>query len=454
MLQPFILNDFPKASPSNLLKTPEKSNLIGSKDGDVEESSSFKDTLSEKIESKETDKVDKNDSVKVKNTDKSQENKKTSKSTTKDNGELNLDDFSFEELFQLYLDSKIDLDQLNEVLERYSGTEMLETLNKLLEMLELSIPSDEETLKVSNEGKIEVPAELIKIINELEKNIEKGSIDTDRNNFKELILSLMKEVKETIEIVDGNSKNSAKSDEILKNLSEISDILNKINKPKVESNVNKIDENNFRNSEEIKEINSKISKNNGNENIEKTSDSEKEEKTVGERVIKTQVKDVLNVNPVGLENEAKDIKIQVEDLARITPKLTTNVMSQVVNVSKEMISYNDNLNEMVIRLKPEDLGNLTVKMSIKDGVILAEMNVENNVVKEIIESNITDLRNALKDKGYSEINIDVNINKEDSGNNQNARQGLKKSKFSSNEEIVETGSIMDFLEEISFNYLA
>lgn len=83
------------------------------------------------------------------------------------------------------------------------------------------------------------------------------------------------------------------------------------------------------------------------------------------------------------------------------------VMQQVENGIK--INYNNQLREMKIKLQPEELGEVEVKMTIENNIMKAQFVVENQKVKEILESRFDSLRNALENKGFqgAEINVFV-----------------------------------------------
>jgi flagellar hook-length control protein FliK len=457
MLQPFIINQFPKETSPVNLGAKDNSNKIVKAEGDKDKMS-FKDTLSEKIEPKKDENPKEEVKLQGKEKKEIKESKKLNKKEkieTLENGELDIQDYSFEELYYLFANDQISLDELNAALENMSGAEILEGLKDILEILKMEIVDTGKANGNVDTINIKIPSEILKTIGELESNIETGNIDTGKADFKELMGDLLEQIKE---LISDNEKSglNLNSDDALNKLSEISDLIKKINRPKISQN-SRPEELSMKNTEEIKDLNSQIKKIASESENEKDLSKEfsKNDSPSSKSEVQPLKTDLQFTDLTSVENvEDKVQNLSLEEMVKNTPRISTNIMNQVVNVSKEMISYNDDLNEMVIKLKPEDLGNLTVKMSIKDGVILAEMNVENNVVKEVIESNIADLRNALKDKGYSEINIDVNINKEGSDNRGSQGNGNSKRRIFKNEELVDTGNIMDFLEEINFNYLA
>lgn len=77
--------------------------------------------------------------------------------------------------------------------------------------------------------------------------------------------------------------------------------------------------------------------------------------------------------------------------------------------------------EIVIKLKPEELGKLEIKLEIHRNTVIANINVENAKVKQALETNLADLKESLKEKGFSNMSLDVNVNQNnenDNGKNQ------------------------------------
>ena len=63
-----------------------------------------------------------------------------------------------------------------------------------------------------------------------------------------------------------------------------------------------------------------------------------------------------------------------------------------------------------LQLKPPELGKLKIKIDIKDNVLKLGMIAENSSVKELLLSNVHELREALVSQGIKLENIDIQIN--------------------------------------------
>lgn len=125
----------------------------------------------------------------------------------------------------------------------------------------------------------------------------------------------------------------------------------------------------------------------------------------------------------------KAANINIDQLAKANDKIgdmraltRTSVFEQVKEaIVKQSISVSDH-SEMVIKLKPEELGKVELKIEVHNENVIAKFNVASQMVKEAIESNLADLKNSLKDKGFSEMAFDVNVQK-DNSNREHAQHG-------------------------------
>lgn len=95
--------------------------------------------------------------------------------------------------------------------------------------------------------------------------------------------------------------------------------------------------------------------------------------------------------------------------------LARHVMNQVIQGTKMSVQMTDQGSEMLVKLNPKNLGNVALKMAFDKGTLMAEIQVENQTVKSIIESNLDQLRSSLKEEGYDIGELDVSVNKENTG---------------------------------------
>ena len=74
---------------------------------------------------------------------------------------------------------------------------------------------------------------------------------------------------------------------------------------------------------------------------------------------------------------------------------------------------------MKIKLQPEELGEVEIKMTMENNIMKAQFVVESQTVKDILESRFDNLRNALENKGFygAEINVSVSTGENKNANN-------------------------------------
>jgi flagellar hook-length control protein FliK len=81
-----------------------------------------------------------------------------------------------------------------------------------------------------------------------------------------------------------------------------------------------------------------------------------------------------------------------------------------------------------LRLKPPELGVVKVEMDIQDNVLKLGMIIENNSVKELLLSNVQELRNALIEQGVKLERLDVQINYDFNQSLADSKEWLKQEK--------------------------
>lgn len=187
--------------------------------------------------------------------------------------------------------------------------------------------------------------------------------------------------------------------------------------------------------------------------------TEKQAEPLSNIAVKTETKEV--VQKFSLEDQVNLMKAESTTIisTKVTPKaaLTRSVMNQVIQGTKMSINMSDQGSEILVKLNPKNLGNVALKMAFEKGTLLAQIQVENQTVKGIIESNLDDLKSALRDEGYEIGDLDVSVNKESSGEqsqqsfSQNKSKNLKMETFEEVEEKIRNKNIAD---EKAIDYLA
>lgn len=84
-----------------------------------------------------------------------------------------------------------------------------------------------------------------------------------------------------------------------------------------------------------------------------------------------------------------------------------NVIDQVLQ--KVELLIRDGKSEINMQLSPENLGKLSIKVSVEQGTVTAKVYAETLQVKEIIETNLNVLKDALSEKGISVSSLEVQV---------------------------------------------
>lgn len=89
------------------------------------------------------------------------------------------------------------------------------------------------------------------------------------------------------------------------------------------------------------------------------------------------------------------------------------VIEQFVEKADELVS--ENKSELVVQLKPESLGKISLRVIQERGEVTARFVAENEQVKSILESNMQLLRDSLQKNGVSVQSLSVSVGQRDSG---------------------------------------
>ncbi len=95
---------------------------------------------------------------------------------------------------------------------------------------------------------------------------------------------------------------------------------------------------------------------------------------------------------------------------------TEDVINQIMDRIK--VDVKGGVSEIKMILRPEQLGDVTLKVSFENGVITAQFLAENQRVKEIIEANFTQLKNSLQQQGLEVSDLSVAVDQNNAQNDQ------------------------------------
>ncbi len=124
--------------------------------------------------------------------------------------------------------------------------------------------------------------------------------------------------------------------------------------------------------------------------------------------------DQLAVDPGQLQTGAPGFSAQPIDTKMNSESSTVNrdqLFSQIVDQVKVMTSNGHS--QMELSLKPDHLGKLQLHVSLENHLITAKFVAESEQVKQIIETNLVQLRKSLQENGVQVDSLQVTVNQQD-----------------------------------------
>ncbi len=121
------------------------------------------------------------------------------------------------------------------------------------------------------------------------------------------------------------------------------------------------------------------------------------------------------------------------------PMNQTEVINQIIERMK--VSINGDTSEVRITLRPEHLGDVTLKIATHNGIVTAEFLAENEQVKALIESNFSDLQDTLRQQGIEVSDFTTGLLSDQSNGNQ--RNNNNRGQRSNNNGLVDGEEIVE-----------
>jgi len=323
---------------------------------------------------------------------------------------------------------------------------LLETMKNLTDSLEAmkSFLMDQSVPELSEN---EVKMKFDHLLNQLNGKIESVEVSETNNDAKNSIKELMSFIKNNLVSLDESNKQGKTTSET-NNLIAQSEIVGK------EVSVKEVDQ------EEAKTSEMKI----GDE--EKIDDGGR--KKVSSDETKSNELELKNQTKTpGLEMNEKQMVVKEDVKMNFKEELNFRLLSKsqqsvkVFNQIKETIStkFDGKVSEMKVLLDPKSLGKVELKLTIEKGNVLAEFEVQNTTVKQAIESNLQDLRNALSEKGYALEGLDVSVNQENQEESDQNQQYFENIFEASDDEetdsiaLIEESKMLNILNRRAVSYL-
>jgi len=323
---------------------------------------------------------------------------------------------------------------------------LLKTMESIVDNLE-NMKSFLMNQSVPELSKNEIKMKFDHLLNQLNGKVQSVEVSATNKDTKESIKELMTFIKDTLVTLD-QSKNQSKTTTERDPL---------VNQSEIVGNDQLIREN-----EESKfdESDVKVMKEEKIDDTDTKKVSANELKS-DEVLLKSQVKEP------GLLTNEKGVIIKEETQVNFKEELNFRLLSKsqqsakVFDQIKETFTtkFDGKISEMKVMLDPKSLGKVELKLTIEKGNVLAEFEVQSTTVKQAIESNLQDLRNALSEKGYSLEGLDVSVNQEnqeESDQNQQYYENIfEESDDEDNDSIalIEESKMLNILNRRAISYL-
>ncbi len=110
-------------------------------------------------------------------------------------------------------------------------------------------------------------------------------------------------------------------------------------------------------------------------------------------------------------------EINTESYATTTAK---EILSQIIGEAQVILS--EGKSEMIMDLKPESLGKLSLKLITEKGIVMAKFVAENQQVMQVLESNMQLLKDSLQKQGLAVADFTVSVRQESASFSENKRQ--------------------------------
>jgi len=303
---------------------------------------------------------------------------------------------------------------------------------------ELEIDEPEKTI-IPEKLKIieQKPAQKIKINNNLEMIEQSDLFSEDETGELNEVAALFSELNENAVVDDkvnidkANLKNAVQND---KTETE----LNAINKSVLDENgqtaakVVIIDARTHKTSSKVTDTQSAK-----NRNTEQNITLVKSENTATSKNNEIEIIQRVSIDNVAKETDAK-AQNQVKNINNSSLERFSEILKNETVKQTSMILKDNGKGEIKLILKPESLGNVRIKVLLDNNNIEGRIIVENISIKEMFESNLSELEQAFKEEGFESASLEVSVSGQ-GAENKEEEQGF-----------LQYGTADEFEKNISF----
>ena len=147
-----------------------------------------------------------------------------------------------------------------------------------------------------------------------------------------------------------------------------------------------------------------------------------------EAKVKEDVKWLVDNSMIKVKNEIETVKVSknlmFENMTDVSNKTKETLVIKQITEKIELAPSVSEKTVIKIDLKPENLGNVTIRLESEGKTIKAVIQVANAEVKETLKAGLTELRTSLENKGIEVANMNITVmnNSEGAFGNGNFRQ--------------------------------
>ncbi len=332
---------------------------------------------------------------------------------------------------------KLDNIQADETIEK-SESNLSNEIIALIESLMKTDLIDLSQLQKDINVEIKLDETQIEALNNLKEKLSVllETVDLELNQvFKENIkkaIELLNEItgQSSVDVESNKLVSSKDVEEILSIIEDIKTNMNLNSNKPISNQKNNFNELISNNKDQLQ--NTEIEKNNGDEeNVQVSEDIVDEDSVENFKKLLSNdnstkpnfLKQHSNNNSIIQNQNALEIKAELQSQKTDVSILENETIDhkQFINevAQKASVFISENKNEMSIQLTPEKLGKLSIKIGLNDGTMTGKIYAENYSVKEIIEANLSQLKDALEEKGVNIGGLEVNVGHDSQSSDRN-----------------------------------
>lgn len=127
---------------------------------------------------------------------------------------------------------------------------------------------------------------------------------------------------------------------------------------------------------------------------------------------------ILEINSKAYDLERTDFESKLDNVIDAKNEIMFEISKRIDIINqlsnKIFTSLKEDKSEMIVQLKPDILGKIILKVSLSDDVLSAKIITQSQETKNIIVTQLDELRDTLSRQGYTIGNLDVDIHQDGS----------------------------------------